>query len=361
MTFNQMIAVATCAVSIFATATAADSATMPRMDRLAQAATVVENYNDALPRVRSAWHGFDPVLIPKIIVMQNAAGAAEALIALDHPNPDALGDAVEVETAEGTAHVIFAPKVDLEISDFEYFEFSRPVAGAPTFLIASNCSLPGDPTICADTHDFMAYFLHEVFHRYQDDAFRAVRWQDQSVYNFDPAFIHATLIENRLFAAADVEQDPDALRAIVRDLVGVRAYRHAMQSVVALDEVQERIEGTANFVEDHATDQEVLLAYFLTVPLEKGWVRDELGFGRFYITGRIAVELAERLGVEDYAARLSAQDTPMELLASVVEPAAPDAAFQRAVERFDPNGTLRQDAERYAAWAQTEPDIFDDK
>ena len=362
MTFTQLIATSLCAVSIFAGTTAmADTTTMPRADRLAQAATVIDNYNDALPQVRSAWLGFDPVAFPKIIVMRNAAGDAKALIAFDHPNPDALGEAVPVEIGEGTAHVIFAPLRSLRINDFEYFEFSRPVAGAQTFLIASNCSLPDDPMACAETRDFAAFFMHEAFHRYQDDAFRAVKWADQSTYNYDPDFIHATLIENILFAEAAQDRDPVGLRALVRELVGVRAYRRSMSDVVALDEAQERIEGTANFVENHVAEGDILPSELLTAALEQGWVRDELGFGRFYITGRVAIELAERLGADDYAARLTTRETPMELLASMVEPAAPEVAFRRAVERLDPDGTLRQEAERYAAWAQNEPSIFDDE
>ena len=362
MTFSKLLVASVCTMSIFAGSLAhADSATMPRVDRLAQAATVIENYNNALPQVREAWPGFDPARIPKIIVMRDAVGAASALIAFDHPNPDALGDAVAVATTEGTAHVVFTPNANLQINEFENFEFSWPVAGAPTFLIASNCSLPDDPLICAETPDFTAYFMHEVFHRYQDDAFRDVRWEDQNTYNYDPDFIYATLIENRLFAAAAAEQYPDALISTVQDLVAIRAYRRTMAGVVALDEAQERIEGTANFIEGHASGEAIMPAEMLLMPLEQGWVREELGFGRFYVTGRIAVELAERLGAEDYAAQLTAKETPMDLLADLVEAVEPEDAFRRAVERFDPNGALQVEAARYAAWAQNEPDIFTDE
>ena len=83
MKFTQFFAAPVCALSIFVgTAALSDSAQMPQADRLAQAATVIDHYNDALPQVRAAWPGFDPVAIPKIIVMRDASGEAKALIAL---------------------------------------------------------------------------------------------------------------------------------------------------------------------------------------------------------------------------------------------------------------------------------------
>ena len=334
--------------------------TMSRTELLTQAETVVKNYNAAVPGAKSVWPGYDPVAIPKIIVMRDHSGTARALIALDHPYPERLGEAIAIPSAYGTAHLILALQPDINVENFENFEFSRPVAGADTFLIASNCSDPDLFYLCSTDSDYSAFLIHEVFHRYQDDTFQNTNWIDQEVYDFRPEFVHATLIENHLFARLSDEQNLDMLRDLAREVVGVRAYRAELSNFVALDETQERIEGTAKFVET-STNQVAngFSASILAEPLQRGQIREELSFGRFYLTGEVAIKTAARLGVTDYASRITSGETPMEVLASAVDPMEPTEAFRAARRRVDPEQKLQDEAKRYADWVKDEPGLFE--
>ena len=137
----------------------------------AQVTAFLDNYDSVHDNAVGAWPGLSFDTIPKIVVMRNSERRVIGLLAMDHPNPEALGKPRLVTSEESKAVLIETPSNPDVFKSLEHFEFSMPVAGAPTFVISSNCVDPEWVEDCMSSPDYTAYFLHEVFHRFQDDAF----------------------------------------------------------------------------------------------------------------------------------------------------------------------------------------------
>lgn len=87
------------------------------------------------------------------------------------------------------------------------------------------------------------YFVHEVFHRYQARAFDEPQWRHYPVA--DPADVALADAEESSLAAWLERGDEDAMR----DFAAVRAERRRRFPGSAVERGEERIEGTAQFVE----------------------------------------------------------------------------------------------------------------
>ncbi len=333
------------------------------------AGVLLENYHRSYQAARTAWPGFDPNQIPKIIIGRDANGTTSYLIVIDHPNPQAFGDTVQIGRADGQpgmAYLVADPKPNGSIVAVENFDFNLPLHAAPTFVIASRCDDPAFPMDCAKAPDFTAYLVHEVFHRWQDDTFALndiADAVDQTVYDFSAANIAAILLENAVLAAALQSNDFVEKKELARQFIAIRDDRRTRFDHLDLDDQQERIEGTALHVElqiSRALGQDRRLIDGLIGPFAPGTIKDEIGFGRFYATGAAQVALAISLGVEDVTGQISAGKAPAQLLSDYLKVPldAREALIVAAKAAYDPEGDLAKLAAIYAKSALTEPDIF---
>ena len=332
------------------------------------AAHFLSNYQTAVTYARNGWPGFRPNTIPKLILDRNNAGVVTSIIAFDHPNPSAFGNAQPMRLGDGTtgrAFLITNPTSNATLNEIENFEFSANLGGAPTFVIASQCA-DIEQDNCLSGPEFTAYTLHEMFHRYQDEAFKQPRWADQSTYYYSKDFIRLTLLENQLFTQAKSDISASQATALAQKLIALRDARHKLSDLTALDEQQERFEGTARYIE-HLVADSIGAGYGsdaytsdLKHGVSVGQVKDELSFGRFYATGAIGMLLGERIGIDTMKAKIEAGQSPLEVLADhfVLSSEARQNLLNQVVAEFDANGSVSAKAEELAASAKSEPDIW---
>ncbi len=337
---------------------------------LQEVAALLRNYDKSMEDSLGSWPGFDPAQIPKIVLARDRNRETSHLLVLDHPNAEAFGKVTPLTDTvgeTGRAFLVKNPEPSPALEAVENFDFALPLGGAPTFVIVSHCDAPEIEQDCATNPDFTAYLLHEVFHRWQDHHFLPRHDVDQSAYDYSRDAIAAVLLEMAVLHAAVSTQDARERMDLARQFVAVRRDRAARFRHVALDNQQERYEGTARYIEHRigrtlgTQFDESTFAESLQDSIDIGFVNDEVGFGRFYATGAAILQLAMLLGVEDAREQITKGAAPTEVLAKValVDGQAHAMLIANARKRFDPQGVLSAKAARFAQSALDEPDIFE--
>ena len=132
-------------------------------------------------------------------------GGIETVLAINFPSAEVLGQATPLDTS-GTPfkslHQIGSLKdgVRARLKEIMNFEFNFILAGADAFVLVADRSAPStDPA----APDGTAYFLHEMFHRYQSSKFLAqLGEQDVEGYAFDAGNMGLAALEDRALKAA---------------------------------------------------------------------------------------------------------------------------------------------------------------
>ncbi|MEM7339976.1 MAG: hypothetical protein AAF467_15075 [Actinomycetota bacterium] len=335
---------------------------------------LVDSVDRAYQRVDGVWPGYDPNDHPTVLAWRNDTDELIGAVAFNHPDPEALGPATEID-AEGrafdSAHVIEEPAgeaADL-LGAMQNFEFNRVIGGVDSFMMAvGGTDSFFDPT----SSDYQSTLLHEMFHRYQEEAFTdGEGFQDVEGYAYTADNLElATLEERAVIAALGTDDDADR-RTAAAHAAAIRLVRRAADDRVVLDDDQERFEGTARYVEHaFAADDDTYTFHdgnyardLVSDPRDAYGIKDHYGFGRFYASGAAIYRLLDLLGAEDVVARTEAGDPPMTVLADTLGVADANAeslvAEARAVH--DPDGELVALAADAAAQATEEGSVFDDE
>ena len=249
------------------------------------------------------------------------------------------------------------------------FDFFADVGGTETFvLIAQEGELGRE----AGTPEFVAMLVHEAFHRYQWDEWTpgtARQYVDR--YDFSAANLELVLLENRILIAAYRADDSGDLGRLARQFAAVRATRRQRDFRVAHDEEQERVEGSARFIEhriggsignvyststNHTWELEHYDQNLAAPELQHSGVKTFFGFFRFYSSGATLLVLLERLGASDVAQQLQDGRTPARLLERQLAPLGDlDDLVTAARAEHDPEGRLAAAAATLAELAVDEP------
>ena len=320
------------------------------------ARSLVDSWLSAVSESGGAWPGYDLADIPTVLVSAGGDGSVGAVVAFNHPTPSPLGSAIlDVEVGGHRVAVVREPADPERLASMAPFDFFADIGGTETFVLVGQ---RGDPGRDPDTPGFVAMVAHEAFHRYQFD-----HWvpgsvvQDVEGYDFGAENLELMLLENRILVAAYQARTVAETERLARQFAAVRAARHERDPRVALDEEQERIEGSARWIE-HRMGDAIGNTYLSTNHTSElgyldesiddpgavlGNVKSFFGFGRFYSSGATVLALLERLGVAgaEVAERLGEGGTPAQLLEQRIAPLGDrDELVAAAWAEHDPGGRL---------------------
>ncbi|UWQ35434.1 hypothetical protein K3555_22495 (plasmid) [Leisingera sp. M527] len=345
------------ALTLFAPAAAAQQQDTRKWNSAALMQTFAANYKASAEVAEAVWPGLVLKDLPKVVVVHDTSKQVIAVMTVDHPNPAGVGTVQQTNLEYADIRLISDPDPAIAPDLIDPFRFVLPVAGVPTFVIASECG--GEFLFCASDPEFVHYFIHEAFHRFQIDHFADIEDGELTQYDYSAEHLYSILIENAVLSHISDTLDDESLHQLAQELVDIRHYRAQRFEITTLDDQQERIEGTAKFLEDRlpgAFPQEI--KSYLNGPYRQGEIKSEFGFGRFYGSGAIAMDLSLRLGTDDVHERIREGAFPMQLLTETIPPdlSDPAARFQTLAQKYDTDSTLRLASLRYADWAATEPD-----
>ena len=347
-----------------------DDATIEPGGWMAEAIILVA---EAYHRAGGVWPGFVPTEHQVVLAHRDAAGEITELLAINVSAPERLGAAVSFATA-GTPFCSLARVDEIEghalsvlssIPNFKFQVYLGPQVSGVYVMIVDL----GDDTFnpFADhMSGWRDFVMHELFHHYQGTAFAFKIGRDFKSYAYDAGNLELAALEDRALRAAAVAADAEARLQAARHFVGIRFWRAAREPSVKHDEGQERIEGTARYLERRlgfrlASDGSFQL---VTEPEEllgdgrysERGVRKHYSFSRFYETGAAIMRLLEQFEVEDVASRIEAGQSPAQVLADHlgVGQEMAEGLLAEARAAYDPAGELPALAARLAAAAAME-------
>ena len=331
---------------------------------------VIANISDGYRAAESVWNGFVPNDHPTVLPFRTASGEVRTVLAINHPDPDAIGAAVELPT-DGlpfrSLHRIDTP-TDLEpYQTLAGFDFHFKAGGVDSFAMIAG---GGDEFFDPMTLDYNATLLHEMFHRYQDQAFSGdLGTQDVEGYAYTKDNLALAVLEDRALTEALNADSDDERRVAAERFSALRLVRRAADPRVVLDDNQEMFEGTARFVEAKMAGQNTGYRYhennfdrdLLTKFMDEG-VKEGFGFGRFYASGAAMLRVAELMGVTDIDKRVEDGESPASILidATGVDPSSAGQLVEDARANYDPVGALDDEAADAALRAQDEGSVFGD-
>jgi len=336
--------------------------------------TVAEATLDVLSAPSEAWPGFDDY--PTVIVLVDDDDAVSGAFALNHPSPDALGEARLVTGVEVDSLYFVAEPLGLTMPANTLFDFDVEIGGVPTYVVVSR-SETGTPLQLGSlnltelvNHGSPAWksvALHELFHLFQGREWNE-RFADQGSYTFTVDNFELAMLEDQALVAAYNSSGDESIAAI-RHFVALRELRLELFPSTDLDERQEVTEGTAQWIEWKTTrsDEKPWVDPVLgDLSDTQGFVNNILALGqglnaagpdtsRWYLSGATLAELLERNGV-DWQSEVSQGATQSELLRAEfpVDAADRDQLLLDAIEAYDPDGRFEAIAAQWvdAALAQ---------
>ncbi len=313
---------------------------------------VLDRILDAVGERPDVWHAFSLAEIASVVPLLDENGEMTSGFVFFHPEPMAAGDAVPVLDVDPELALHYVPQVtDVPQPPKFSFEVDADVGGVETYVFPADSQIPLWSNV----------FVHEAFHVFQIRDWAGFGL-DQSVYDFSPRNLELSLIENRALIAAYEADDLDETVESIRHFLAIRGTRLAEFDHVALDGMQENIEGTAEWFEWRHTGRSAVDKPYanpntadISRPREfiETWATGFPGnapLQRFYQTGATQLELLDRLDEGgDWQLRLEDGAVPSALLAEIVIVDAVEipALVAEAQDRYDPTGNA---AEIAAAW-----------
>ncbi len=326
----------------------------------ASAQLLIDRWHAAVSASTGAWPGYELAAIPAVLVSVDREGAISAVVAFNHPNPDPLGSPILRQDVGGhEAAVVVEPTDPDALFAMAPFDFYADIGGTSTFVLIGQ---QGDPATEPDSPAFSALLAHETFHRFQFD-----NWSEDATvhslegYDLSQASLELVLLEGRILISAHEAASAAEAERLARQFTAVRAARHEASPSVGLDEQQERIEGSARYLEhligdtlgstyasaNHAGELMFYDDLDADAAAQLDGITSFFGFGRFYSSGATLLALAQRLGtpIDDIATRLSDRTTPAQMLEQLVEPVGEIGdALDAAWAEHDPARRLRETA-----------------
>lgn len=317
------------------------------------ARSLIDSWHSAVSETAGIWPGYDLAAIPAVLVSVDEQGSVWAVAAFNHPDPQALGSPVRGFEIDGHRVAVIDEVTDPDgLASMAPFDFFADIGGTETFVLVGQTGQPG---MESGTPEFVALLAHEAFHRYQfDEWVPGTLVQDVDGYDFSVANLELMLLENRILIAAYQAGTLADTERLARQFAAVRSARHDRDGRVALDESQERTEGSARYIE-HSIGDAIGNIYNSTNHTGElvhyddsvenpaalgGGIKSFFGFGRFYSSGATLLALLDRLepsGI-DVAERLLEGDSPAQLLAQHVGSLGDiDAVVAAARAEHDPD------------------------
>ena len=334
---------------------------------------LIDSWRLAVSESAGTWPGFDLAAIPVVLVSVNQESNLEAAVAFNHPKPEVLGSLYCVLEIGGYRIAVTDKVSDPEkLVSMAPFDFFADIGGTNTFVLVG-CS--GELGMEPGTPEFVALLIHEAFHRYQFEEWVPDSLpQDIDGYDFSVENLELVLLENRILIAAYQADTLAETERLARQFAAVRSARRGRDSRVALDGRQERIEGSARYVEHRIGDAigNIYTSTNHTIELVQndasldrpstleGGIKSFFGFSRFYSSGATILALLDRLdprGIK-VAERLQDGDTPAQVLKQHLEPLGDiDHLVTAARAEHDPNIQLGPAAATLARLATTEESV----
>ena len=217
-----------------------------------------------------------------------------------------------------------------QIPNFSFQEAVGPEASGLYVMIVDLGSHTFNP-LPGGWRQWREFVMHEFFHHYQKGAWTPAFHQDFRGYAYVGTNLELAALEDRALRAAGTAEDKETRLRAASHFAAIRLMRSAQLAQVAHDEGQERLEGSARYLErrlgfDYAEDGSFRL---MTNPEEvlrdarlygsEGGVRYYYGFLRFYETGAAIIRLLDLFGIDDYASQIEAGKSPAQVLTAYLE------------------------------------------
>ena len=346
-----------------------DVATVSSGGWIAEAITLVA---EAYHAGDGVWPNFDPT-VQQTVLAHRDAGQITELLTIGVVAPDRLGAATPLATF-GTpfcslAHVVEMNQKTLAILDeIPTFNFQVDFGHMANGLYVMIVDLEEDSYNPFADHKrgWREFVMHELFHHYQGGDWAYVPGRDFKTYVYDSGNLELAALEDRALRAAVTARDPEVRLRAASHFVAIRTKRTERVARVAHDEGQERLEGTARYLERrlgfrYAEDGSFQLATDPQEFLGDGRLADErvryyYAFRRFYETGAAIIRLLDLFEIEDYAPRIEAGRSPAQVLGEYLDLGQNeiDSLVGEARATYDPDGELPVLAARLAAAAAKE-------
>lgn len=335
---------------------------------------VVRRIGDGQNRIAGEWPGFEPNEHPAVLALKSSDGELQGAIAVNFPAPDVLGDAEELDvsgTPLTSAHHITNPAESEKLQQLTGFDFHFEIGGVDSFAMEA-----GGPDDFFDpgTDDYVGTYLHEMFHRWQDEGFSAdIGSQDVEGYAYTSENLALAALEERALVQALATDDDDDRVLAARQVSAIRLARMAADPRVAdLDNSQERYEGTARYLEHRLGGDDTDFGHYnetdytaelVTDPTKAPGVKDHYGFGRFYATGAAMLGLLDALGADGVDDEIEGGLSPVEVLIRFlgVTEADVDQLVADAKTEHDPLEQLDALGADAAEQAKNESPVFGDE
>lgn len=333
----------------------------------------ISNLAAAYEAIQGVWTGFEPNDHPALAVLKNENGGVDSVLALNFPSPEELGDVTTLSTA-GTPfqslHRIDNIDADViqRLTAIENFSFNEYLRGVDSLVVVAR---DGDFVLDPTELRWSVLFIHEMFHRYQHASFKGARGlQSLETYPLTAENLALAALEDRALTKAISTTDDDVRSTAARHFAAIRITRLTADQRVALDNDQERFEGTARYLEHRLASTDARFRsvvgdysmHLFTDPiLTPGLtVKGYYSFGRFYASGAAILRLLDLLRVTGVDVAVEAGQSPAEVLIEHLGVA--DANVEQLVadarQAYDPYDTLTVASERAAETAKQEPPVF---
>ena len=332
---------------------------------------VIDNLATGYTGATGVWDGFDPGAHPALAVYRTPDQEFASALAINFPSPGNIGEATPL-SVEGTPFTSLHYFTDLNadikerVATITHFDLYFRLADVDTFvMIAGGGKAFFEPT----NPIWTAAFMHELFHRHQILHFEFLATgQDVENYAYTAENIAMAMLEDHALREAVTTDDADTREIAARRFAALRMARLAADSRVVLDNSQERIEGTARYLEHGMAGSDTRFTFHggnyewglfvdpQQVPEIQVSVKEYFGFGRFYATGAAVLRTLDLLGAPGVEAAVQGGKFPAEVLIEHLGITQADVPQLVADARaaYDPDNTVTGAAERAAAAAATE-------
>ncbi|MXX48450.1 MAG: hypothetical protein F4Z38_09155 [Chloroflexi bacterium] len=323
------------------------------------------------------WSGFDPAEHQVVLAHRKSDGQVDELLTIGVFSPESLGKATPLSTA-GTPFCTLVRVEELNeetlrvLNQIGTFAFQIAVGPRVSGLFVMSVDLNDDhySPLADEVYGWSGFVMHELFHHYQDGAWAQSAALDQNFesYAYGADNLELAALEDRALRAAASAPDAKSRLEAVRHFSAVRLMRAQLIPAILHDEHQERVEGTARYLErqldlgfaedgSHLLRRELerVLADARLYGADRG-VRAYYAFSRHYETGAAIIRLLRLFGVSNFASQIEAGKSPARVLAEYLGITQVDVerlvGEARAI--YDPDGELPALAVRLAATAGKE-------
>ena len=331
--------------------------------------SLVESWRSAASVSSGVWPGLDLASIPTVLAKVDDDGVVEAAVAVNHPNPRALGDPTQSLDVDGHSIVVVGEVAAPDwLASRIPFDLLADIGGVDTFVVIAK---EGRFLLEPGTPDFVATIVHEAFHRHEFEEWApSATRQYFEDYDYSAANLELALLEDRILIAAYEAGNPDDLERLARQFAAVRTVRRQRDHRILHDEQQERSEGTARYIEhligdsiaifytstNHTRDLHLHAQVLSDRDVTPGEVTRFFSRSRFFSTGAVLHWLLDRLEVPGVAQHLRDGKTPAVLLEERLAPLGDlDRLVAGARAEHDPHNRLGAAAATLAGLASTGP------